>query len=93
MAVDENHRTRKGCEKTVICVCVVNDARGKGTLPRPFLLPFNSEEQEEQTDYECKTTPDALALRKATNARPSRPVPSNSREDGSGVVSMLYVPP
>src|ERR1035437_725367 len=35
--------------------------------------------------YECKTRPDGLAFRKATNARPSRPVPSKSRLLGSGV--------
>lgn len=85
MSVDENHRTRRGCEETAAYVCMVNEAIGKGTLPRPSLLPFDSEEQEKQTDYECKTMPDGFAFRKATNARPSSPVPSNSREDGSGV--------
>jgi hypothetical protein len=31
------------------------------------------------------TTPDALAFRKATNARPRRPVPRSKRLLGSGV--------
>jgi hypothetical protein len=35
--------------------------------------------------YECKTRPDDLAFRKASNARPSKPVPRSSKEDGSGV--------
>ena len=35
--------------------------------------------------YECETMPDGLAFRKATNARPSSPVPSKSRLLGSGV--------
>jgi hypothetical protein len=38
--------------------------------------------------YECKTKPDCFAFRKATNARPSRPVPSRSRLLGSGVTPM-----
>ena len=35
--------------------------------------------------YMPNTAPDALALRKATNAKPRRPVPSNIRDAGSGV--------
>jgi hypothetical protein len=35
--------------------------------------------------YERETWPDGFAFRKATNARPSRPVPSKSRLLGSGV--------
>ena len=33
------------------------------------------------------TTPDALAFRKATNAKPRRPVPRSTRLLGSGVVA------
>ena len=42
--------------------------------------------------YECKTMPDDLALRKAMNAKPSRPVPSRSRDAGSGVSETDIVP-
>jgi hypothetical protein len=57
---------------------------GKSTPPHPFLLPFDSREQEKQTDYECETIPDRFAFRKATSARPSITVPSSSIEEGSG---------
>lgn len=52
----------------------------KGAFPRPS---FGSRRKE--NNYRFKFRLDGLALRKATNARPNRPVPSNSREDGSGV--------
>ncbi len=42
-----------------------------------------------QNDYECKTSPDDLAFRKATNARPRSPVPSKSRDEGSGVAKLV----
>ncbi len=48
-------------------------------------LTSHSEEQEAQADYECKTRPEGLFLRNNANARPRNPVPSNSREEGSGV--------
>jgi hypothetical protein len=64
---------------------LVNEAKGKGAIPRPFLLSFDSENQEEQTDYECKAMPDDFAFRNTTTASPRSPVPSNSRLDGSGV--------
>jgi hypothetical protein len=44
-----------------------------------------AEEREEQIGYECRIKLDGLALRKATNARPSKPVPRSRREEGSGV--------
>ena len=55
----------------------------KGTFPCPSF----PEEPEKQMDYmfRCKTGRAGFAFRKATNARPRRPVPSRSKLLGSGV--------
>jgi hypothetical protein len=69
-------------------------AKKKDTFPCPFPGFSPGENQEDQTDYMLNTTPDDLAFRKATNANPRRPVPSNISELGSGTgVSKLIVPP
>jgi hypothetical protein len=47
------------------------------------------ENQEDQTDYMLNTTPDDLAFRKATNAKPRRPVPRSKRLLGSGVTEIV----
>jgi len=59
--------------------------RTKGTLPCPF--PCSSPGG--QIGYVRNAKPDALALRKVKNAKPSRPVPSRSRLVGSGVKTIL----
>ncbi len=62
-------------------------AMKKDTFPCPFSL--RREKQVERENYRPKFRPDALAFRKITNAKPSRPVQSNSRDDGSGVTPLI----
>jgi len=81
---DSLNREGNGAE-TTSCLRGMNEAKAKGTFLYPSLLPFDSEEQKERGDYECRTRPEDFAFRKATNARPRRPVPSNNRDEGSGV--------
>lgn len=51
---------------------------------------YKFEEQKvAQADYECKTRPVVLFLRNRKNAKPKSPVPSNSRDEGSGVGAEL----
>jgi hypothetical protein len=66
----------------------VSKQKKKDTFPCPFQGVSPRENQEEQTDYMLNTTPDDLARRKATNAKPRRPVPSRKRLLGSGVAVM-----
>ena len=75
-------RRSRGHSKYLESAGVLAKAIGKGAILRPFLLPFDSEEQKEETDYECKTRPEDFAFRKATNARPRRPVPSSKQRGG-----------
>jgi hypothetical protein len=53
-----------------------------------MVFTFLLEKPSRAFGYECKTMPDDLALRKAMNAKPSRPVPSSKRLEGSGVSVM-----
>jgi len=57
-------------------------ARATGTSPCPSF----SEEQEEANGYRFNIRRDGFAFRKATNARPSRPVSRSKRLLGSGMV-------
>jgi hypothetical protein len=64
----------------------------KRTRFRALFPGFWRDEQEEQANYMPRaiTPPEedlALALRKAKNAKPSRPVPRNKRLPGSGVAT------
>lgn len=61
-------------------------AKKKDTFPCPFPGFWPGAKQEDQTYYMLNVAPDALAFRKATNARPRRPVPRSKRLLGSGVV-------
>jgi hypothetical protein len=62
-------------------------AQRKRARFRALFQVLRREEQEDRTDYMLNTTPDALAFRKATKARPSSPVPRRSRLEGSGVAA------
>ena len=62
-------------------------AQRKRTRFRVLFRVLRREKQEDQTNYMFNATPDALVLRKATNARPSSPVPSSNRLEGSGVAA------
>jgi hypothetical protein len=71
----------------------VSKQKKKDTFPCPFQGVSPRENQEEQTDYMLNTTPDDLARRKATNAKPSRPVPRSKRLLGSGAVPAVIAKP
>jgi hypothetical protein len=51
---------------------------------RALFQVLRREKQVERANYMPNVRPDALAFRKATNARPSKPVPSSNRLGGSG---------
>jgi hypothetical protein len=63
-------------------------AQRKRARFRALFQVLRREEQEDQTDHMFNDTPDALALQKAANARPSSPVPSSNRLEGSGVTDV-----
>jgi len=58
---------------------------------RSLTLTFTSKKSGAANHYECKTRPDGLFLRNKANARPRSPVPSSSRDEGSGVATMSDV--
>jgi hypothetical protein len=65
-------------------------SKEKGHASVSFSRPFAREgKQEGQTADMLNATRDDLAFRKATNANPSRPVPNNTRELGSGTVGAV----
>jgi hypothetical protein len=48
-------------------------------------LAFYSEEQKVQAGYWCRISPDGLFFRNNAIAMPRNPVPSSSKDEGSGV--------
>jgi hypothetical protein len=77
---------------------MIRRAKKKGHVSVPFFR-LAPRETKEQIDYMLKkATPDVLAFRKATNAKPSSPVPRRSKLEGSGVtvsypaMSVLFPP-
>ena len=66
-------------------------SKEKGHVSVSFSRLFARGEPRGTTDYMLRTMPDDLAFRKATNAKPRRPVPRSTRLLGSGVVAASNV--
>ena len=66
-------------------------SKEKGHVSVSFSRLFARGEPRGTTDYMLRTMPDDLAFRKATNAKPSKPVPRSRRLLGSGATVVSNV--